>query len=68
MRPVALSLEVVNTLSANNDDNIKALEGALASRPNVGLVIIDHLTKYLRVGDVQDYDKMQGGKPHCLRS
>jgi RecA-family ATPase len=54
-------IEVVNTLSANNDDNINALEDALASRPNVGLVIIDHLTKYLRVGDVQDYDKMQAG-------
>jgi AAA domain len=54
-------IEIVDTLSVNNADNILALESALQSRPNVGLVIVDHLTKYLRIGDVQDYDKVQAG-------
>jgi hypothetical protein len=54
-------IEIVNKLSVNTTDNFQALEDALSARPNVALVIIDHLTKFLRVGDIMDYDKMQAG-------
>lgn len=48
-------IRIVVKLAPSLEENITALENALAQFPNVRLIVIDTLAKFIRVRDLNDY-------------
>jgi hypothetical protein len=48
-------IRIVNKVAPTLTNNIQALDDALSKMPNVRLVIIDTLAKFIRVEDLNDY-------------
>jgi RecA-family ATPase len=50
---------IIEDVPATYAERLAQLDDGLSTHPNIRLVVIDHLTKFLQVGDLNDYSKVQ---------
>jgi AAA domain len=54
-------IEITTRLSPDINETFNALRDAVAERPNLRLIVVDHLAKLLRLKDLNDYMLVQQG-------